>query len=90
MQELASREGHALAQAVAEHVVACYRSRDPNFSLELARQGVVEAEEGATQEAVWGVAAEVVACFTREPPPEPSSGNSNEASSPPSEAADLD
>ncbi|MDE9448695.1 hypothetical protein KKJ04_25135, partial [Xenorhabdus bovienii] len=47
VQELASREGRALAQAVAEHVLACYRSRDPNILLEPARQWVVEAEKGA-------------------------------------------
>ena len=90
MQELASREGRALAQAVAEHVLACYHSRDPNFSLEPARQGLVEAEEGATWEAVRGITAEVAACFTREPPPVPSSDRSSEDSSPPPEPADLD
>jgi chromosomal replication initiation ATPase DnaA len=37
VQELASREGHALTQAVAEHVLACYRSRDPTFLLESVR-----------------------------------------------------
>ena len=50
---------------MAEHVLACYRSRDPNFSLELAREGVVEAEEEAAREAVRGVTAEVAACFMR-------------------------
>ena len=59
VQELASREGRALAQAVAEHVLACYQSQDPNFLLEPARQGVVEAEEGAAREAFRGVTAEV-------------------------------
>ena len=92
MQELASREGRALAQAVAEHVLACYRSWDPNFSLEPARQGVVEAEEGAAREAVRGF-TEVVACFTREPPPVPSScssSSSSKDSSLPPEPAVLD
>ena len=35
--ELATREGRALAQGVAEHVLACYRSRDPTFPLEPSR-----------------------------------------------------
>ncbi|XP_062179123.1 uncharacterized protein LOC133883722 [Phragmites australis] len=89
-KELASREGRALAQAVAEHVLACYQSRDPNFSLEPARQGVVEAEEGAARQAVRGITAEVAACFTRVPPPVLNSGSSSEDSSPPSEPVDRD
>ena len=79
-----------LVQAVVEHVLACYRSWDPNFSLEPAREGVVEAEEGAAREAIRGVTAEVAACFMQEPPPPPSSGSSSEDSSPPPEPADLD
>ena len=51
---------------------------------------MVEAEEEAAREAVRGVAAEVVACFTREPPPVPSRGNSSEDSTPPSVPADRD
>ena len=88
MQELASQEGRALAQAVAEHVLACYRSRDPAFSLEPVRQGVVKAEEAATREAIRDVTAEVAACFTQEPPPKPSSCSSSDASSPTLEHTD--
>ncbi|XP_062203787.1 vicilin-like seed storage protein At2g18540 [Phragmites australis] len=55
-----------------------------------ATRGVVEAEEMAAREAVQDVAVEVAACFMREPPPELSSGSSSEASSLPSEPADLD
>lgn len=84
-----SREGRALAQVVVEHVLACYRSRDPPFPLEPVRQGVVKAEEAAAQEAIRDVAAEVTACFTREPAPEPKpSSGSSDVSSPPSEPAD--
>ena len=46
VQELASREGCALAQAAAEHVLACYRSWDPNFSLEPVQQGVARPRKG--------------------------------------------
>jgi hypothetical protein len=35
-------EGHALAQAVADHVLMCFRSRDPSISLEPAVEGPVE------------------------------------------------
>ena len=63
VQELTTREGRALAQGVAEHVPACYRSRDPAFPLEPARQGVVEAEEAAARAAVRDVATEVAEFF---------------------------
>jgi predicted RNase H-like nuclease (RuvC/YqgF family) len=43
-------EGRALAQAVAEHVLMCFRSRDPNISLEPMVQG--PAEEPAETAAV--------------------------------------
>ena len=66
-----------MAQAVAEHVLACYRSRDPNFPLEPAREGVVEAEEEATWEAVQGTTTEVAACFTQEASPIPDPGSSD-------------
>ena len=35
---------------MAEHVLTCYRSRDPTFPLEPVRQGVVEAEKAAARE----------------------------------------
>ena len=60
---------------MAEHVLACYRSRDPNFPLEPAREGVVEAEGEAAREAVRSTAAEVAAGFRREVPPPPAPGD---------------
>ena len=80
VQELAAWEGRGVAQAVAEQVLACYRSRDPNFSLEPAREVVVEAKEEAAREVVRGAPAEVAACFTREAPPTPDPGSSGEGS----------
>ena len=59
VQELAAGEGRGLAHAVAEYVLACYRSRDSNFPLEPAWKGVVEAEGEAAPEAVRSTAAEV-------------------------------
>ena len=79
-----------MAQAVAEHILACYRSRDPNFPLGPAREGVVEAEEEATREAVRGAAAEVVAYFTREAPPIPNPRSSGEEAPPSFGGSDLD
>jgi hypothetical protein len=35
-------EGRVLAQAVADHVLMCFQSRDPSISLEPAVQGPIE------------------------------------------------
>jgi hypothetical protein len=41
-------EGRALAEVVVEHVLACFRSRDPQLSLESVVEGhVIETEEVA-------------------------------------------
>jgi hypothetical protein len=41
-------EGRALAEAVVEHMLLCFRSRDPHVSLEPVAQGPdVETEEVA-------------------------------------------
>ena len=80
VQELAAREGRGLAHAVAEHILACYRSRDPNFPLEPAREGVVQAKEEAAREAVRSTAAEVAAGFRREVPPPSAPGDDPEDS----------
>ena len=58
VQELVTREGRVLAQGVAKHILTCYHSRDPAFPLEPARQGVVEAKEATTREAIRVVATE--------------------------------
>ena len=81
VQELATRERRALAQGVAEHVLVYYHSRDPTFPLQLAQQGVVEAEEAAARVAVRDVATEVVEFFVREPGP--GSDSSKDACPPP-------
>jgi hypothetical protein len=41
-------EGRALAYAVADHVLMCFRCRDPSISLEPAVQGLVEGSAEAT------------------------------------------
>jgi hypothetical protein len=60
-------EGRALAQAVAEHVLMCFRSRDPAISLEPVVQGPVEEPAEATAAGVEDAARAVADRFKREP-----------------------
>jgi hypothetical protein len=60
-------EGCALAQAVAEHVLMCFRSRDPNISLEPVVQGPAEEPAEATAAGVEDAARAVADRFKREP-----------------------
>jgi hypothetical protein len=45
-------EGCALAYAVADHVLMCFRCCDPSISLEPAVQGLVEGSAEATRTAL--------------------------------------
>jgi hypothetical protein len=60
-------EGRALAQAVADHVLMCFRSHDPRISLEPVVQGPVEGSAEATRDGVEEAACAVVERFEREP-----------------------
>jgi hypothetical protein len=60
-------EGRALAQAVADHMLMCFRSRDPSISLEPAVQGSVEGSTEAARDGVEDAAHAVVERFEREP-----------------------
>jgi hypothetical protein len=60
-------EGRALAQAVAEHVLMCFRSRDPNISLEPVVQGPAEGPAEAAAAGVEDAARAVANRFKREP-----------------------
>jgi hypothetical protein len=60
-------EGHALAQAVADHVLMCFRGHDPTISLEPAVQGPVEGSAEAARDGVEDAAHAVVEWFEREP-----------------------
>jgi hypothetical protein len=60
-------EGRALAQAVAEHVLMCFRSRDPAISLEPVVQGPTEEPAGAAATGVEDAARVVADRFKREP-----------------------
>jgi hypothetical protein len=60
-------EGRALAQAVAEHVLMCFRSRDPAISLEPVVQGLAEEPAEAAAAGVEDAARDVTDRFKREP-----------------------
>jgi hypothetical protein len=60
-------EGRALAQAVGDHVLMCFRSRDPSISLEPVVQGPVEGSAEAARDGVEDVARVVTERFEREP-----------------------
>jgi hypothetical protein len=60
-------EGRALAQAVAEHVLMCFRSHDPAISLEPVVQGPAKEPAEATAAGVEDAARAVADRFKREP-----------------------
>jgi hypothetical protein len=60
-------EGRALAQAVAEHVLMCFRSRDPAISLEPVVQGLVEEPAEAAAAGVEDAARSIADRFKCEP-----------------------
>jgi hypothetical protein len=60
-------EGHALIQAVVDHVLMCFRSRDPSISLEPVVQGPVEGFAEAARDDVEDVAHVIAEWFECEP-----------------------
>jgi hypothetical protein len=56
-------EGRALAEAVADHVLMCFRSRDPTISLEPAVQGPVEGSAEAARDDVEDAARAIAERF---------------------------
>jgi hypothetical protein len=60
-------EGRALAQAVAEHVLMCFRSRDPAISLEPVVQGLTEEPTEAAAAGVEDTVRVVADRFKHEP-----------------------
>jgi uncharacterized protein (DUF3084 family) len=60
-------EGSALAQAVTDHVLICFRSRDPGISLEPIVQGPVEGSAEAARDGVEDAARAVTERFEHEP-----------------------
>ena len=51
---------------VAEHVLACFRSRDPNFSLSPAVEGILEETEASARASVQDAVQAIIARFNRE------------------------
>jgi hypothetical protein len=60
-------EGRALAQAVVEHVLMCFHSRDPAISLEPVVQGPTEEPVEAAAAGVEDAARAIADRFKREP-----------------------
>jgi hypothetical protein len=60
-------EGRTLAQAVADHVLMCFRSRDHSISLEPAVQGPIEGSAEAARDGIEDAACSVAERFEREP-----------------------
>jgi hypothetical protein len=60
-------EGRALAQAMADHVLMCFRTHDPSISLEPVVQGPVEGSTEAARDGVEEAARAVAERFEREP-----------------------
>jgi hypothetical protein len=60
-------EGRALAQAVADHVLMCFRKHDPSISMKPAVQGPVEGSAEAARDSVEDAAHTVAEQFEREP-----------------------
>jgi hypothetical protein len=60
-------KGHALAEAVAEYVLTCFRSRDPQISLEPVAQGPITEMDEATQAGIQDIAKLIAARFDCEP-----------------------
>jgi hypothetical protein len=60
-------EGRALAQAVTDHVLMCFRSRDSSISHEPTVQGPVEGSAEAARDDVEDAARAVAERFKREP-----------------------
>jgi hypothetical protein len=60
-------EGRTLAQAVADHMLMCFQSRDPSISLEPVVQGPVEGSAEVARDDVEDATHAVAEWFKREP-----------------------
>jgi hypothetical protein len=58
-------EGHILVEVVAEHMLMCFHSQDPQVSLEPVVQGPVEEVPEAAQVSVRETAKLIVERFNR-------------------------
>jgi hypothetical protein len=60
-------EGRALAQAVDDHMLMCFWSRDPSISLEPTMQGPIKGYAEAARDGVEDAARAVAERFEHEP-----------------------
>jgi hypothetical protein len=60
-------EGRILAETVAEHMLMCFRSQDPQVSLEPVVQGPTKEVQEAAQDGVWETVKLVAERFERQP-----------------------
>jgi hypothetical protein len=60
-------EGHVLANGVAEYVLTCFSSQDPQISLELLVQGSIVEMAEATRAIIEGTAKLVAELFECQP-----------------------
>jgi hypothetical protein len=60
-------EGHALTQAVADHMLMCFRSHDPSIFLEPVVQGPIEGSAEAARDSVEDAARTMAERFEHEP-----------------------
>jgi hypothetical protein len=60
-------EGRALAEAVVEYLPTCFRSQDPQISLEPVAQGPVAETEEATQAGIQDTVKLIAVQFDHEP-----------------------
>ena len=67
-------EGRAVARAVVEHVLTCFRSHDPTVPLAPVLLGPVRETAAAAREGVQDAADIVVSRIERRPSPGPASG----------------
>jgi hypothetical protein len=58
-------EGRVLSEVVAEHVLMCFQSRDPQVSLELVVQGPIEEMKDVARGSVQDTTRLVAAWFER-------------------------
>jgi hypothetical protein len=60
-------EGSALAQAMVDHVLMCFRSQDPSISLEPAVQGAIEGFAEGARDDIGDATCVVAERFEHEP-----------------------
>jgi hypothetical protein len=74
IHNLLETEGRAVARAMAEYILTCYRSHDPAIPLTPVLIGPIRATTAAAREGVQEAVDTVVSRIERRPGPGPASG----------------